>query len=54
LFEKGKNPRFEALSKDASGLIAKWLQNDWYETSTEEENEKKQDDTKDTEMATVS
>lgn len=53
MFEKGQNPGFEALSKDASGLIAKWLQNDWYESSTEED-EKQQDGTKDTETAAVS
>lgn len=46
MFEKDNNSGFEALSKDAAGLIAKWLRNDWYESSTEEE--KVESDTKDT------
>ena len=35
MFEKKENPEYDKLSKDACELIAKWTQNDWYESSFE-------------------
>ncbi|KAH6888610.1 hypothetical protein B0T10DRAFT_488511 [Thelonectria olida] len=36
MFTPRENPGYEALSKDAAGLVAEWLQNDWYESSVED------------------
>ncbi|KAL3964586.1 hypothetical protein ACCO45_001590 [Purpureocillium lilacinum] len=35
MFEPGENPAYEALADNAAGLIEGWLQNEWYETSTQ-------------------
>lgn len=36
MFTPGENPGYDKLLQDATGLIAEWLQNDWYATSIEE------------------
>ncbi len=35
MFEPGENPAYETLADNAAGLIEGWLQNEWYETSTQ-------------------
>ncbi|PNY23804.1 Uncharacterized protein TCAP_06256, partial [Tolypocladium capitatum] len=42
MFEPGENPGYAKLSEDAAGLIAKWSDNDWYESSSEVEPQKAQ------------
>ncbi|TQV99542.1 alpha/beta-Hydrolase [Cordyceps javanica] len=37
MFEEDENPGYDALLIDAAAHITKWLHNDWYESSTEEE-----------------
>lgn len=37
MFEPNENPGYDKLSNTAADLIAKWLRNDWYESSTEGE-----------------
>ncbi|KAF4465251.1 hypothetical protein FALBO_7894 [Fusarium albosuccineum] len=36
MFTPKENPGYDGLVQDATGLIAEWLQNGWYETSAEE------------------
>lgn len=33
MFEPKENPGYDKLAHDASDMIAKWLRNDWYESS---------------------
>lgn len=33
MFERQENPGYDQLAYDAKGMIASWLQNDWYESS---------------------
>jgi hypothetical protein len=35
MFEPKENPGYERLSQDAKDMIVGWLQNEWYQTSTE-------------------
>lgn len=37
MFEPKENPGYDKLSSTAADLIAKWSQNDWYDSSTEGE-----------------
>lgn len=36
MFDPKENPGYEKMSQEATGLIAGWLHNDWYESSAEE------------------
>lgn len=36
MFDPKENPGYDQMSKDATGLIAGWLQNNWYESSAED------------------
>ncbi|KAF4979655.1 hypothetical protein FZEAL_4212 [Fusarium zealandicum] len=36
MFTPKENPGYDNLAQDATGLIAEWLQNEWYESSAEE------------------
>ncbi len=33
MFEPKENPGYGKLCRDATAVIARWLQNDWYESS---------------------
>ena len=35
MFEEKENPGYEQLSRDAAALIARWCQNDWYNSSSD-------------------
>jgi hypothetical protein len=35
MFESKHNPGYEKLAQDATGLIAEWLHDEWYEESSE-------------------
>lgn len=35
MFKPKENPGYEKLTDDAAQLIAKWIGNDWYESSSE-------------------
>lgn len=37
MFEPKENPGYDKLSSAAADFIAKWSQNDWYDSSTEGE-----------------
>lgn len=39
MFEPKDNPGYDKLTDDAAQLIAKWTQNDWYESSTDAVND---------------
>ncbi|PHH63045.1 hypothetical protein CDD81_6376 [Ophiocordyceps australis] len=34
MFDAGKNPAYQELVQDAAALVAQWLQNDWYQSSS--------------------
>lgn len=36
MFDPKENPGYKKLSKDATDLIAGWLHNDWYESSSDD------------------
>ena len=36
MFVPDENPGYEAMSQEATNLVVKWLQNDWYQSSFEE------------------
>lgn len=42
MFEANENPGYDQLVKDATQLVAKWLDNDWYKASGQAESEKAQ------------
>lgn len=35
MFEPKQNPGYQKLLKDATGLVASWTKNEWYESSSE-------------------
>lgn len=35
MFEPKENPGYQILVRDATHMITKWMQNDWYESSTD-------------------
>lgn len=35
MFEEKENPGYEKLAQDAKGIVAGWLKNEWYETSSD-------------------
>lgn len=35
MFEPKHNPGYQALLKDATGFVAGWTRNEWYESSSE-------------------
>lgn len=36
MFTPSENPGYDRLLQDATGLVAGWLSNEWYESSVEE------------------
>jgi hypothetical protein len=34
MFEPKENPNYERLANDARDMVAGWLSNDWYESSS--------------------
>lgn len=34
MFEPRDNPDYEKLARDARNMVAGWLRNDWYESSS--------------------
>lgn len=36
MFEPKQNPGYQKLLKDATGLVASWTKNEWYESSSED------------------
>lgn len=40
MFEPKQNPGYQKLLKDATGLVASWTKNEWYESSSEDAQEK--------------
>lgn len=41
MFEAKDNPGYETLTRDAKDFIVKWLQNDWYESSSSSSSDEK-------------
>lgn len=35
MFEPKNNPGYRGLLKDATGFVAEWTKNEWYESSSE-------------------
>lgn len=35
MFEPKQNPGYQKLLKDATGLVASWTKNEWYESSSD-------------------